>query len=289
MTCVEVRRPRCEEQERPGQILRLAQPPLRDPGDDSLAHPDRLGRLGEHPLGEGRAKHGRPNRVDGDSRRAQFAGQRFGDSVDRRLRGAIGGIACGMAEQPARRGDEDYLAAAALRLHPPRRGARQKPGLRHVGVHDFGERRRRHLLDHPYPVDARRHDQNVEAAMGLHGFLHHSVHRRFGIGARVHRGDRGPKVPALARDGLERVRITGGQRKAAPGLGQGPRGDRPESARRAGDQRRASADVERVPRVSYRAVLMGDHDRHLAGVKSRFRMPHAKYQAGVVSRMVKPD
>ena len=80
-----------------------------------------------------------PMRIDGDAGVAPLAAERLGDAVDRRLRRAIGGVAGGMAEQPARRRHQDDFAALPLLEHLPAGRARHQPGLRDVGIHHVEE------------------------------------------------------------------------------------------------------------------------------------------------------
>src|SRR5271156_312015 len=84
---VEVGGFRGEEQERTGEIGRLAEPPLGHAGEKALTH--RVGALVvlEHPLRQRRAEDCGAERVDGDAGLAPLAAERFGDAVDRRLRG----------------------------------------------------------------------------------------------------------------------------------------------------------------------------------------------------------
>src|ERR1700728_5372484 len=105
---------RREEQQRSGEVLRLAEPALRHAGEESGAHGLAALVVGEHPFGQRRAENGGAERVDRDAGHAEFAAERLGDAVDGRLRRAISGVTGGVAEETARRGHQDDLAAAAL-------------------------------------------------------------------------------------------------------------------------------------------------------------------------------
>ena len=116
---------------------------------------------------------------------APFAAERLGDAVDRRLRGAIGGVAGRMAEQPARRRHQDDLAARALLEHLPAGGARHQPRLRDVGVHHVEEIFRLLVDDLRHLVDAGGDHEDVEAAERLHRGLDDPV--AIGFRRRPHR------------------------------------------------------------------------------------------------------
>src|SRR5690348_7974741 len=134
---VEVRRFRREEQKRPRQVLRLAEPAFWYTGKETFAYRLRPFRVLIHPGGEWRAEDGRAERIHRDAGLTPFAAQCLGDAVYRRLRRAIGGVARRMPEQPARRRTQDHLATLALLEHLPAGGARHQPGLVDVGVHDL--------------------------------------------------------------------------------------------------------------------------------------------------------
>src|SRR5262249_43257438 len=122
MAGVEVRRLGREKQQRPGEVGRLAEPTFGYAGEKALAPIPRATGVLEHPLRQRRAKHGRPERIDGDAAVAPFAAQRLGDAVDGRLGGAIGGVSGGMAQKSARRRHQYYFAALALLEHLPPSG-----------------------------------------------------------------------------------------------------------------------------------------------------------------------
>ena len=104
---------RSEEQERTGEVRWLAETP-RHAREEARAH--RLAAFDCRRTSTGSAANEirRAERIDGDAGLAEFAAECLGDAVDRRLRGAIGGISGGMAEQTARRRQQDDLAAAAV-------------------------------------------------------------------------------------------------------------------------------------------------------------------------------
>src|SRR5229473_1070113 len=170
---VEVRRPRGEEQERAGEVRRLAEPAFGHAGEEALA--DVAGAFGVlvHPCGQRRAEDRRPQRIDRDAGFAELAAQRLGDAVDRRFRCAISGVAGRMSQQPARRGSQDDLAAEAIAVlalleHLPGGGARHQPGLGDVGVHHVEEIFRLLVDDLRYLVEAGGDHQDVEPAEGRH-------------------------------------------------------------------------------------------------------------------------
>src|SRR5262249_58261391 len=82
-TGVKVRRPGGEEQQRPGQVFRLAQTTFRHPRKKSFAHGLSPFGVFIHPRRKWRAKDSRAQGVDGDTRLAPFATERLGDTVDR--------------------------------------------------------------------------------------------------------------------------------------------------------------------------------------------------------------
>ena len=133
--------------------------------------------VAEHPGGQRRAEHGRRDGVDRDSGRSPFAAQGARDAVDRRFRGAIGRVAGGMAEQPARRRHQDDLAALALRQHLPAGSARDQPALRDIGVHHVEEAFGRHVDDLRHVVLAGGDDENVDAAEARDRRLRQSCRR----------------------------------------------------------------------------------------------------------------
>src|SRR6202044_3270451 len=94
---VEIRCLGGKEEQRPGEIGRLTEPALGHAGEKPLAH--RVSAFGvlEHPLRQWRAENRGTERVHGDASLAPFAAERLGDAVDGRFRGAIGGVAGGMA------------------------------------------------------------------------------------------------------------------------------------------------------------------------------------------------
>src|SRR5262249_55579630 len=98
MPGVEVRRLRCEKQQRAREVGRLAEPTFRNAREEALAHFPRTISILKHPLCERRTKYGRSQRVDGDTGVAPLAAQRLGDAVDRRLRRAIGRVSSGVAQ-----------------------------------------------------------------------------------------------------------------------------------------------------------------------------------------------
>ena len=80
-----------------------------------------------------------------------------------------------MAEQPARRGGEDHLAALALLEHLLAGGACHQPGLGDIGIHHVEEVFRLLVDDLGHFVQARGDHENIEAAelvdRGLDDFL----------------------------------------------------------------------------------------------------------------------
>src|SRR6185437_6889372 len=127
MAGIEIRRLRRQKQQGTCEIFRLAQAAFRHARQEALAHGLRFLGVLIHPGGERRAENGGPERIDGDAGLAPVAAQSLGDAVDRRLGGAIGGVAGRMAEQAARRRGQDHLAAAALLEHLSACGARHQP------------------------------------------------------------------------------------------------------------------------------------------------------------------
>src|SRR5690606_20960198 len=103
VTSVEIRRAGSEKEQRACEIFRLAETADRHAREKSLANLFGALSVLEHPLRERRTKDGRTERIDRDAGCAQFATERLGDAVDRRLGGAIGNIAGGVSEQSARR------------------------------------------------------------------------------------------------------------------------------------------------------------------------------------------
>src|SRR5229473_1165587 len=250
---VEVRRPRGEEQERAGEVRRLAEPAFGHAGEEALA--DVAGAFGVlvHPCGQRRAEDRRPQRIDRDAGFAELAAQRLGDAVDRRFRCAISGVAGRMSQQPARRGSQDDLAAEAIAVlalleHLPGGGARHQPGLGDVGVHHVEEIFRLLVDDLRYLVEAGGDHQDVEPAEGRHrgGDDRVAIFR----GAWPLRNDRGndralaAQCLAFGGDFLEFVLPARRQRDVGAGAGEHLGGERAERPRRAGYDRRLAPDVE---------------------------------------------
>ena len=246
---VEVRRLRREEQQRPGEIGRLAQAALRHAREEARAHGLAALVVGEHPFGERRAEDRRPERVHGDAGAAPLAAERLGDAVDRRLRRAIGGVAGGMAEQPARRRHQDDLAALPLLEHLPAGGARHQPGLRDVGVHHVEEILGLLVDDLRHLVDAGGDHENVDAAERLHRGIDDAV--AIGFRRRPHRHglDLAAELGAFLRDFIERIGAAGGDHDIGAGAGQHLRRHRAERTRRAGDDRGLALHAEQRQRV----------------------------------------
>src|SRR5262249_46452387 len=129
MPGVEVRRLRCEKQQRAREVGRLAEPAFRNAREEALAHFPRTIAILEHPMRERRTKYGRSQRVDRDTGIAPLAAQRLGDAVDRPLRRNIRRATSGTPQQPARRRHQDPFPALALLEHLPTARARDKPTL----------------------------------------------------------------------------------------------------------------------------------------------------------------
>src|SRR5580658_8739810 len=127
MAGVKIRRLGGEEEQWPGEIGRLAEAALWHAGDESFAHRGGALVVLIHPGGQRRAEHCRPDGIHRDAGVAPFAAERLGDAVDRRFRGAIGGVAGRMAQQTARRRHQNDLAAAVLRQHLLAGGTRHQP------------------------------------------------------------------------------------------------------------------------------------------------------------------
>src|SRR5215475_15115004 len=77
MPGVEVRRLRCEKQQRAREVGRLAEPAFRNAREEALAHFPRTIAILEHPMRERRTKYGRSQRVDRDTGIAPLAAQRL--------------------------------------------------------------------------------------------------------------------------------------------------------------------------------------------------------------------